>query len=116
MLCGDLIMTLYNQCIPYEKQQGASQQAVEESILWAEKLFCKKLLRWKEVSELMVRIIKRFEQVERSEEEKIKVGVVGEIYVKYSPLGNNNLEEFFAVGGLRSGLPGSVRFPALLHP
>ena len=94
VLCGDLIMTLYNQCIPYEKQQGASQQAVEESILWAEKLFCKKLLRWKEVSELMVRIIKRFEQVERSEEEKIKVGVVGEIYVKYSPLGNNNLEEF----------------------
>lgn len=58
VLCGDLIMTLYNQCIPYEKQQGASQQAVEESILWAEKLFCKKLLRWKEVSELMVRIIK----------------------------------------------------------
>ena len=94
VLCGDLIMTLYNQCIPYEKQQGASQQAVEESILGAEKLFCKKLLRWKEVSELMVRIIKRFEQVERSEEEKIKVGVVGEIYVKYSPLGNNNLEEF----------------------
>ena len=94
VLCGDLIMTLYNQCIPYEKQQGASQQAVEESILWAEKLFCKKLLRWKEVSELMVRIIKRFDRVERSEEEKIKVGVVGEIYVKYSPLGNNNLEVF----------------------
>ena len=27
---------------------------------------------------------------------KVKVGVVGEIYVKYSRLGNNNLEEFLA--------------------
>ena len=25
---------------------------------------------------------------------KVKVGVVGEIYVKYSPLGNNDLEKF----------------------
>ena len=25
---------------------------------------------------------------------KVKVGVVGEIYVKYSPLGNNDLEQF----------------------
>lgn len=110
VLCGDLIMTLYNQCIPYEKQQGASQQAVEESILWAEKLFCKKLLRWKAVSELMVRIIKRFDRVERSEEEKIKVGVVGEIYVKYSPLGNNNLEEFLLSEGCEVVCPGLFDF------
>ena len=110
VLCGDLIMTLYNQCIPYEKQQGASQQAVEESILWAEKLFCKKLLRWKEVSELMVRIIKRFDRVERSDEEKIKVGVVGEIYVKYSPLGNNNLEEFLLSEGCEVVCPGLFDF------
>ena len=25
---------------------------------------------------------------------KVKVGVVGEIYVKYSPLGNNDLQKF----------------------
>ena len=110
VLCGDLIMTLYNQCIPYEKQQGASQQAVEESILWAEKLFCKKLLRWKEVSELMVRIIKRFDRVERSDEEKIKVGVVGEIYVKYSPLGNNSLEQFLLSEGAEPVVPGLTDF------
>ena len=34
------------------------------------------------------------EKFARAGEEKIKVGIVGEIYVKYSPLGNNNLEEF----------------------
>lgn len=86
VLCGDLIMTLYNQCIPYENVSGESQKAVDDSVEMAEQLFCKKLLRWKEVSALMVKIIKRFNQVNRRKEEKIKVGIVGEIYVKYSPL------------------------------
>lgn len=98
-LCGDLIMSLYNQCVPYETQRGESQKAVDDSVLWAQQLFCKKLLRWKEVSELMKKIIGRFVRVSRKKEEKIKVGIVGEIYVKYSPLGNNNLEEFLLSEG-----------------
>ena len=40
-------MTLYNQCIPYEIHKGDSQKAVDDSVAMAEKLFCKKLLRWK---------------------------------------------------------------------
>ena len=32
-------------------------------------------------------------------EPKVRVGVVGEIYIKYSPLGNNNLEEFLLSEG-----------------
>ena len=109
-LCGDLIMTLYNQCIPYEKVSGASQKAVDDSVAMAEKLFCKKLLRWKEVSALMVKIIERFKQVERRKEEKIRVGIVGEIYVKYSPLGNNNLEEFLLSEGCEVVCPGLFDF------
>ena len=109
-LCGDLIMTLYNQCIPYEKQAGASQKAVDDSVAMAEKLFCKKLLRWKEVSALMKQIIERFNKVERRKEEKIRVGVVGEIYVKYSPLGNNNLEEFLLSEGCEVVCPGLFDF------
>ena len=65
---------------------------------------------WKAVSELMVNIIKRFMQVERSGEKKIKVGIVGEIYVKYSPLGNNNLEEFLLSEGCEVVCPGLYDF------
>ena len=110
VLCGDLIMTLYNQCIPYENVSGESQKAVDDSVEMAEQLFCKKLLRWKEVSALMVKIIKRFNQVNRRKEEKIKVGIVGEIYVKYSPLGNNNLEEFLLSEGCEVVCPGLFDF------
>ena len=110
VLCGDLIMTLYNQCIPYENVSRESQKAVDDSVEMAEQLFCKKLLRWKEVSALMVKIIKRFNQVNRRKEEKIKVGIVGEIYVKYSPLGNNNLEEFLLSEGCEVVCPGLFDF------
>lgn len=41
---------------------------------------------------------------------KVKVGVVGEIYVKYSPLGNNNLEQFLHGQDCEVNLPGLMGF------
>ncbi len=111
VMCGDLIMLLQNQCLPYELEKGATEQAVDRSIALCEKLFLKhKLLTWKMISKLMVQIIEEFKKVERSREEKIKVGIVGEIYVKYSPLGNNNLEEFLLSEGCEVVCPGLMDF------
>ena len=41
---------------------------------------------------------------------KNQSGIVGEIYVKYSPLGNNHLEEFLASEGCEVNLPGLMGF------
>ncbi len=41
---------------------------------------------------------------------KVQVGVVGEIYVKYSPLGNNDLEKFLASQDCEVNLPGLMGF------
>ena len=41
---------------------------------------------------------------------KVKVGVVGEIYVKYSPLGNNDLERFLTSQDCEVNLPGLMGF------
>ena len=43
-------------------------------------------------------------------EPKVRVGVVGEIYIKYSPLGNNNLEEFLLSEGAEPVVPGLTDF------
>ena len=43
-------------------------------------------------------------------EKKIKVGIVGEIYVKYAPLGNNNLEDFLYEQGCEVMLGGLIDF------
>ena len=41
---------------------------------------------------------------------RVKVGVVGEIYVKYSPLGNNDLEKFLESQDCEVNLPGLMGF------
>lgn len=111
VMCGDLIMLLQNQCLPYELQEGATRRAVEESINRCEALFSKhKLLTWKRVSVLLTEIIRLFDAIPRSQEKKIKVGIVGEIYVKYSPLGNNNLEDFLLSEGCEVVCPGLMDF------
>lgn len=111
VMCGDLIMLLNNQCVPYEVEKGATQKAVDESVQLCNELLGKhKLLTWKMVSKLMVQILDCFNKVERRKEEKIKVGIVGEIYVKYSPLGNNNLEEFLLSEGCEVVCPGLMDF------
>ena len=47
---------------------------------------------------------------ERLKEEKVKGGVVGEIYVKYSPLANNSLEKVLQDEGAEVVVPGLVDF------
>ena len=42
--------------------------------------------------------------------DKIKVGVVGEIYIKYSDLGNNSLESFLQKQNCEYMLPGVLNF------
>jgi len=111
VMCGDLIMLLQNQCLPYELHEGDTRRAVEESINRCEALFLKhKLLTWKRVSALMLQIIGLFDAIPRSKEKKIRVGIVGEIYVKYSPLGNNNLEDFLLSEGCEVVCPGLMDF------
>ena len=43
-------------------------------------------------------------------EKKVRVGVVGEIYVKYSPIGNNDLEEFLFSQNCETMVPGLLGF------
>ena len=105
---GDLLMSLYNQCKPYEIHSGESETVREK---WQEKLTtifdkrefikCKKYCRM---------ILEDFDKIERTKEKKIRVGIVGEIYVKYSPLANNHLEEFLLSEGCEPIVPALMEF------
>jgi predicted nucleotide-binding protein (sugar kinase/HSP70/actin superfamily) len=56
------------------------------------------------------RIAADFAKIEKSGEPKVRVGIVGEIYIKYSPLGNNNLEDFLFSEGAETVVPGLIDF------
>ena len=89
---GDTLMWCYNQTRPYEVTEGDCDRARDELVRYITDSFSTR--RYKKFKEINNRIIRRFADIERRKERKVKVGIVGEIYVKYAYLGNNHLEEF----------------------
>lgn len=105
---GDLLMSLYNQCKPYELKKGITDKVREK---WQKKLprifFGVEYLKIKKYCTM---ILDDFAKIKRSKEKKIRVGIVGEIYVKYSPLANNHLEEFLLSEGCEPIVPALMEF------
>ena len=56
------------------------------------------------------RILASFASIPMNRVAKVKVGIVGEIYVKYASFANNNLEEFLAEQGCEVMVPGIMSF------
>lgn len=108
---GDALMLLNNQVKPYEKNKGESLALVRS---WLERLGREfdlnqgcGFLQMKANLEAMVA---DFAAVEMRWIPKVKVGIVGEIYVKYASLGNNNLEDFLADQDCEIMVPGLLDF------
>ena len=109
---GDLIMLLQNQCRPYERRKGDSENLSKQ---WIEKLAKEmesegRLISYKKVKNNYKAIISDFAAIPKVKVEKVKVGIVGEIFVKFSPLGNNNLENFLLSEGAETVMPGLLDF------
>ena len=51
-----------------------------------------------------------FHRIPREKREAVKVGIVGEIYVKYAAFGNNGLEKFLLSQGCEVMVPGVLGF------
>lgn len=89
---GDSIMWCYNQTKPYEEENGATDKARADAMkLVLDAYRSGKYRKYKKINKA---IISSFASVKRKKINKVKVGIVGEIYVKYSYLGNNHLEDF----------------------
>ncbi len=111
VLYGDMLMCLRNQTAPYVVQPGAADALTHQ---WVEKLNAQfhqnQGVSRRQRGENFEAIAADFAALELNRVPRVKVGVVGEIYVKYSPLGNNHLEEFLASEGCEVNLPGLLGF------
>ena len=105
---GDLIMSCYNQVKPYEAEEGGAKKALDDCMDYLKKALDTK--GYKKFKKNIDFILNAFAAVEVKQEEKIKVGIVGEIYVKYSPLGNSHLEEFLLSEGCEPVVPALLDF------
>ncbi len=107
---GDLIMDLANQTKPYEVNSGDAEALAD---MWIDKLT--KQMADGKISRGLAKknykaIVEDFARIEKTGKPKPKVGVVGEIFVKFSPLGNNNLEDFLISEGAEVVVPGLLDF------
>lgn len=92
---GDITMQVFNEIKPYEVNDGDTEKALDRVNEMLTPFFEKKKINiLKFPKKLIKQVIAEFNKVEVDRTiKKPRVGVVGEIYVKYSPLGNNNLEK-----------------------
>ena len=111
LVYGDQLMLLSNQTKPYEVNKGETMALVNR---WSDKI-SKMLIDGRgytleEVDENLHKLTKDFSKIELNRVPKVKVGVVGEIYVKYSKMANNGLEDFLAEQDCEVCLPGLMGF------
>ena len=108
---GDLLVALKAQTEPYELRRGTAaalqKQWLDTICGWVRQ---DKGYSQREIKAAMPRIAADFAAIPVHRVPKVKVGVVGEIYVKYSPLGNNDLENFLADQDCEVNLPGLMGF------
>ncbi len=111
---ADLLQKMLTKNRAYEVNKGETQKLFDT---WMEK--CKKLLEkstMKEFNQSLYNIVDDFEKIELDTSiEKPKVGIVGEVLIKYHPFGNNFVADKLEAEGAEVILPdfmGFVKFIA----
>ena len=104
---ADLLMLLANQVRPYENNKGECDRLIDS---WINKLV-ELNFSFRSFDRLAAKIVEDFENIPYTPDPNvIKVGIVGEIFIKYSPLGNNELQKFLESEGCEVKCPGLIDF------
>ena len=111
VIYGDMLMLLKNQVIPYEDSVGQADALCRRYI----DEICAEFQAGKghthgEMKKTLRRMCDDFGRIPMTVTPKVKVGIVGEIYVKYSALANNDLENFLRSQDCEVMLPGLMSF------
>jgi len=110
VLYGDLMMLLVNQTRPYENEKGSAEKLADKWTTTLVKEMRTTRIDYKKIKQNYRAIIADFKKIPVTPRPPVLVGIVGEIYVKYSPLGNNYLEDFLVSEGAESVVPGLLDF------
>lgn len=108
LIYGDVFMRVLYKTRPYEEVPGAAdalhqkwKNIAKQAVQTANKSQFKKNIR---------QIIQEFDELPLKDVEKPKVGIVGEILVKFMPLANNYLVELLEAEGAEAVCPDLIDF------
>lgn len=108
---GDLMMCLYQQIKPYEQVKNQTDLVYSET----EKYIVEQIKNNKRISKKnrinnYKYILGKFAEIGCSKEKKEKAGITGEIYMKFSSLGNNNIEKYIIDSGFEPKTAGFINY------
>lgn len=105
---GDALMNLLYRVRPYEKEPGSIQALYEKWVQRGKETAYKGSFR--QFKKDMKQMVKEFDQIPLTDEKKPRVGLVGEILVKFSPDANNRIVELIEKEGGEAVMPSLLDF------
>ena len=108
IIYGDLLMRVLYATRPYEEVEGSANELYEK---WNTE--CCMAVRngsWKEFKRIVNSIVDEFDNLPLKKIQKPRVGVVGEILVKFHPTANNHLVDLIESEGAEAVVPDLTDF------
>ena len=108
---GDLFMKCLYRMRPYEMEKGSADALHKKLLKEAQDFISSGSLSYTKYKRLCRRIIEAFDALPIKEQlKKPRVGIVGEILVKYMPAANNHLVELLEAKGAEAVVPDFIDF------
>ena len=107
---GDIFMRCVYRMRPYEATPGSVEAIHRKWLKTVQDFVSAKHMNLFKFPSLCRQIIREFDQIPLLDIKKPRVGVVGEILVKFSPAGNNHLVELLESEGAEAVVPDLIDF------
>ena len=109
-MIGDIFMRCVYRMRPYEEVPGSVNAIHAKWLKEAQEFISAKHINVLQFPSLCRKIIEDFDMIPVKDIKKPRVGVVGEILVKFSPAGNNHLVELLEAEGAEAVVPDLIGF------
>ncbi len=107
---GDIFMRCLYRMRPYEATPGSAEAVHQKWLKVVQEFVSAKHINLVRFRKLCREIIRDFDQIPLLDVQKPRVGIVGEILVKFSPAGNNHLVELLESEGAEAVVPDLIDF------
>ncbi len=107
---GDIFMRCVYRMRPYEKEPGSVNAMHQKWLKITTDFLSAKHINLLKFNKLCRQMIREFDAIPIKDIQKPRVGIVGEILVKFSPAGNNHLVELLEAEGAEAVVPDLIDF------
>ena len=107
---GDIFMRCIYRMRPYEATPGSVEAVHQKWLKVTQDFVSAKHISLRKFNKLCKEIIRDFDSIPLLDIRKPRVGIVGEILVKFSPAGNNHLVELLESEGAEAVVPDLIDF------